>query len=287
MGPPDQLVLPAFFFQKPVSAPAGIYDIALAGEIPQYLAKTSQGALVLTSSSTGTTAIRRNGQTTMPSIFGVDCKGRVTVSQADTPYTWDISGTTTTFTSGTRDRSMVTYSLSRSTPNSRTARRSRYTESAQPRCPDTPPDLVAKAFPSARPLNPNGCGASQGFDFVPDFSFGSCCDGHDNCFDNCESGTFEGCNNQFHDCMRGQGACASSIKTSQTAPKQKSCLRQPFLMVSSILMHYRLRLPQSLVLLRPLFVLFEDGGLLLLVRGNEYRTRCIESRRQRTPRMLL
>ncbi|OTA95534.1 hypothetical protein M434DRAFT_379786 [Hypoxylon sp. CO27-5] len=212
MGAPDDYVLPAFFFQKPASAPAGIYDIVLSGKTLQYVAKTSQGGLVLTTSSTGTTPVRRNGQTIVTSIFGVDCKGRLTVTQNGSPYTWDISadGTTTTFTAGkaASNRTMVAYSLQKKAATKRKFRkRNMYTTGQAPRCPNSPPDLVAKVFPGARGLNPNGCGPANGIDFVPDFSFGSCCNGHDNCYDNCEQGTFESCNDDFHSCMRGSG-CA-------------------------------------------------------------------------------
>ena len=202
LGPADSLVLPAFFFQK--SAAAGVYDIVLAGNTPQYIAKTSTGALVLTGSSTGTTVTRRNGQSIITSIFGVDCKGRITVTQAGQSYVWGINGATTSFTAGSSNKTMVVYSLQRKA-TMRKVRKSIYTEGAAPRCPNSPADLSAKVFPGARGLAPNGCGAANGFDFVPDFSFGSCCDGHDNCYDNCESGTFEGCNDAFRQCMRTTG----------------------------------------------------------------------------------
>lgn len=207
MGPAAQLSLPAFAFQKPANAPSGVYDIVLVGSTPQYLAKTAQGGLVLTGSSTGATQVRRNNQNIITSIFGVDCKGRITVTQSGTSYVWDVSGATTKFTTGTAEKRMVTYSLRRAATvdRSRTKRRSIYTEGAAPRCPNSPPNLVAKVFPKARGLAPNGCGAANGFDFVPDFSFGSCCDDHDNCFDNCEKGSFESCNKDFGRCMRTRG----------------------------------------------------------------------------------
>lgn len=207
LGPASQLALPAFSFVKSANAPDGVYDIVLAGSTPQYLAKTSQGGLTLTSSSTGATQVRRNGQNIITSIFGVDCKGRITVTQASTSYVWDISGETTRFTAGTSEKRMVAYSLKRAATidRSRVSRRNPWNEGQAPRCPASPPDLMARVFPGARGLAPNGCGAANGFDFVPDFSFGSCCDDHDNCYDDCTGGTWESCNRAFGRCMRTRG----------------------------------------------------------------------------------
>lgn len=208
MGPPDSIALPYFFFQKPASG-SGAYDIVLAGGTPQYIAKAANGNMVLTSASTGTSPKTVNGQSIITSIFNVDCKGRINVKQGATQYTWDTNtdGTAATFVTGapTNNRTMVTYSMQMKAKAARNRRRSIWTEGKAPRCPSTPANLHAAVFPGARGLNPNGCGPANGVDFVPDFSFGSCCDGHDNCFDDCNGGSFEGCNNQFHDCMRGQG----------------------------------------------------------------------------------
>lgn len=169
MGPVSQLTFATFSFSKPINAPAGVFDIVLAGSTPQYLAKTSQGALVLTSSSTGATQIRRNGQNIITSIFGVDCKGRLTVTQAGVSYIWDITGESTRFTAGTSVKGMVTRSLKRAATidRSRKRRRNQWNEGQAPRCPADPPNLVAKVAPNARKPAVNGCGAAKGFDFVP------------------------------------------------------------------------------------------------------------------------
>lgn len=181
MGPPDSLALPYFFFQKPVSG-TGAYDIVLVGATPQYIAKTSTGSMILTTASTGTTAKTVNGQSIITSIFNVDCRGRITVMQGTTAYSWDINsdGTAATFLAGapTNNRTMITYSMAMKGKAAKNRRRSIWTEGRAPRCPNNPPGLHAAVFPGARGLNPNGCGSSKGFDFVPDFSFGSCCDNH-------------------------------------------------------------------------------------------------------------
>ncbi|KAK4612187.1 hypothetical protein CLAFUW4_13084 [Fulvia fulva] len=115
MGPPDSLVLPAFFFQKSANAPTGYFDLVLAGNKPQYVAKAANGGVVLTSASTGATAKNVNGQSIVTSISTVDCKGCFGVEQGNTAYTWDISanGQSTTLTTGTAslNRTMVAYSL--------------------------------------------------------------------------------------------------------------------------------------------------------------------------------
>ncbi|XXH02465.1 hypothetical protein Hte_008841 [Hypoxylon texense] len=208
MGHPNDYLPPVFFFQKPANAPEDVYDIVLAGSTLQYVAMTSQGDAVLTNSSIGNTPVQRDGQFMATSIFGVDCIGRISVTQDGSPYTWDISedGLSTTFTPGiaSSKKTMVAYSLQRQA-RMKLQRRNQYTEGKAPRCPKEPPDLVAKVFPGARGLEPNGCGPKHGIDFVPDLSFKACCNAHDNCYDDCENGTFETCNKKFHDCMTGPG----------------------------------------------------------------------------------
>jgi hypothetical protein len=52
----------------------------------------------------------------------------------------------------------------------------------------------------------NGCGPEGGFhgyDLVPDFNFGGCCDSHDRCFGTCDQ-TFGSCNNDFLSCAVGK-----------------------------------------------------------------------------------
>ncbi|OTB09274.1 hypothetical protein M426DRAFT_18647 [Hypoxylon sp. CI-4A] len=176
MGHPDDLALPTFFFQKPANILTEIYDIVLLGETLKYVAKTSQGGLVLTSSSTGPTAVERDDQTIVTSIFGVDCKGKLSVTENGSPFTWDISadGASTTFTPGiaTSNRSMVAYSLRMKDASRRSIRAgTKYNSGAAPRCPKIPDDLVARPVPGVREAAFNGCGPSNGADFVPDFGF--------------------------------------------------------------------------------------------------------------------
>lgn len=137
-------------------------------------------------------------------LFSVSCRGQISVTQAGKPFIWDISGKTTKMTAGSAGKGMVTYPLSLST-RSRKTRRSKYNSGVQLRCVKQPEALVASVRKDARALNPNGCGPANGVDFVPDFTFGKCCDGHDNCFDDCPNTTFESCNTDFHQCMRSDG----------------------------------------------------------------------------------
>ena len=181
LGPFQNLIFAPFFFQQPAGAPAGVYDIVLARSPPMYIAKTPQGQVMLTTSSTGASYVRRNGVQMATTIFGLDCKGRISVTQGGQKFTWDVSGSSTTMTAGiaSSNKTMLVAPLDKRSPQ-RLARRNKYTEGYAPRCPNSPPNLVAKVFPGARGLNPNGCGPANGIDFVPDFNFGKCCDAHDN-----------------------------------------------------------------------------------------------------------
>lgn len=65
-----------------------MYDLVLTGgSAPQYVARTSAGLVVLTSSSTGPNYVTRNGLSMVTSIFSVDCLGRISVSQGGKTYT--------------------------------------------------------------------------------------------------------------------------------------------------------------------------------------------------------
>ncbi|PPJ54286.1 hypothetical protein CBER1_06563 [Cercospora berteroae] len=207
-GPADKLVLQPFSFSKPANAPNGVYDIVVAGSTPQYLGKKSQGALVVTGSSTGTTEQTRMGKESLPPSLD-----------------WTIVNGSPRFTAGTSNKQMVTYPLKRAAAaaRARKVRRSKYTEGYAPRCPNSPPGLVAKVRPGARAAEKNGCGAANGFDFVPDFSFGTCCDDHDLCFDNCESGTYEECNANFGNCMRTRGC--DYLNNWYSYPVYLSCIK--------------------------------------------------------------
>lgn len=184
--------------------------MVLAGSPPKYVAKLANGNVVLTTSSTGAQQVTRNRLQMQTTLFTVSCKGQIGVTQGGKSFTWDVSGRTTKMTEGTAAKGMVTYPLSLSA-RTRKTRRSKYNSGAQPRCVKQPEALVAFVRPNARGLNPNGCGPANGFDYVPDFGFGNCCNGHDNCYDDCANSSFESCNTDFHNCMRGDGCAASNV----------------------------------------------------------------------------
>jgi hypothetical protein len=146
----------------------------------------------------------------------------MTVKQGTTEYIWKVSGTYTTATPGTRSDSDPGILLLPTQALGQKKRRSigkralprcadypgKFTDNTKaPRCPNYPRNIISNVRPGARGAQSNGCGPANGVDFVPDFTFGSCCDRHDICYDDPECGLFEGCNNDFHNCMRNEG-CA-------------------------------------------------------------------------------
>ncbi|KAM5343023.1 hypothetical protein ACJ41O_013989 [Fusarium nematophilum] len=163
---------PLYRFEKPTNGPDRLYDLVLTGSTTKlYVTKKANSAgVVFTESSTG-------GQVAdglVTTIFSVSCKGYMTARHASVDYIWRDTE------EGTKEG----------------------TELA-PRCLNYPQQVEAFLKDNARPSNSNGCGPANGVDRVPDWKFGSCCDGHDNCFDDCGE-TFERCNDVFHGCMKGK-----------------------------------------------------------------------------------
>ncbi|KAB2569778.1 hypothetical protein DBV05_g11542 [Lasiodiplodia theobromae] len=72
---------------------------------------------------------------------------------------------------------------------------------AYPRCPAAPTGLVSTVRPGARQPMANGTCAQMGGAKVPNFDFTGCCDAHDLCFDNCDTGTFDSCNSVMGSCI--------------------------------------------------------------------------------------
>lgn len=224
MGRPDDYVPPTYTFVMPDGAATGLYDIMLVGS-NLYLALSSDGSIIFTDSSTRG-FVQPNGQTVITTVFGVSCKGYMTVSDGTTEYIWKASADGyTSATPGTRVDSdpgillLPTAALGgdstaqkRSIGQKRAAPRcadynGKFTTGAQPRCPNYPSKILSNVRSGVRGPQSNGCGPANGFDFVPDWTFTQCCNRHDLCFDDPECGLFETCNRDFHSCMRGDG-CA-------------------------------------------------------------------------------
>lgn len=170
-----------------------LFDLVINDSPRQYIARRSDGSVVLTDSS-------KNDDELKTSIFEVTCQGRITVRIGPQYYTWTVSEKGTVMEAGEGTPETM-YTLP-DRPAAQLRRRTKAQEGVAPRCNSSPRPLEARVFPGARPNNPNQCG-SDSFN-VPDLSFGSCCDRHDNDYDNCGL-TFEEGNNNFRSCMRGEG----------------------------------------------------------------------------------
>ncbi|KZV96551.1 hypothetical protein EXIGLDRAFT_732982 [Exidia glandulosa HHB12029] len=207
---------PTFYFSKPASGPDGFYDIAMVteGSGVQYLARTSAGEVILVSvSSEGHNPVDVNGVDVVTTLFSITCEGYIsassTLTSPATSYIWDTDSTYGTLLEGEASREGSIFTVpARSPPSSTPDQRKRakrllssYSSGSAPRCRSWPPRLWANVRPGARGLNPNGCGSGATSQWIPQFNFGGCCNDHDNCFDNCENGSFEGCNDVFTNCM--------------------------------------------------------------------------------------
>lgn len=197
---------PTYYFEKPANAPAGLYDIVLAGSNPkQYIAMGTNGDMQFTSGSTN--GVVRNRLIT--TVFGVDCKGFLTVAQGKTSYTWVGTDSGSTANPGASNNGMVLLPKAMKNPiparpSSRSPKqqekRTWAEDGLDPRCWGAPSNVIAAVKPGARPQQANGCGSGATASFIPNWNFGDCCNAHDFCYDDCGR-TWEGCNFDFLGCM--------------------------------------------------------------------------------------
>jgi hypothetical protein len=221
--------LPEFGFAETDSGPSGYYDlVAVVDGASVYVALEPATMEVHTStSSSNGQQPDQNGFVT--SIFSFSCDGRIVIGDASgTVYTWQVGsdGVNTVMVEGTPstdeqilliltdmpvgyDPNYTAYDNSLTRRHSRYGsmpdlqrRESPYTDGSQPRVPYSPANLVSKPFPNARPMQFNGCGSGSTSAWIPQLNFGTCCDNHDYCYDNCQSGQVELCNNQY--CSPGE-----------------------------------------------------------------------------------
>ncbi|KAM5349929.1 hypothetical protein ACJ41O_006434 [Fusarium nematophilum] len=195
---------PLYKFEKPSDGPAGLYDLVMVGggSKPYIAINVNTGEVVSTSSST------QGAQGFVTTVFGVSCKGYMTVQHENQEFVWKGASNdeeTIVAPGGPSMQGIVALPNSARTQPSEAAdkRRSYATEGRAPLCPNAPHYVISYLKAGARGNNPNGCGPANGIDVVPDWNFGRCCDEHDNCFDNCGV-SFEHCNSAFHSCMRGK-----------------------------------------------------------------------------------
>ncbi|KAF7552337.1 hypothetical protein G7Z17_g4405 [Cylindrodendrum hubeiense] len=201
---------------KPSDGPSGIYDVVLVdGNTKLYIAKKADsGEVVFTTQSTHG-SVQNNLITT---IFSVSCGGEMEIVVDNTSYKWRSTddGSELIVADGTNHGTIVLLPKDAFTPLETVPaptpkmRRTYAAEGSAPRCPNRPADIIATLKSGARGNNPNGCGSDNGIgSYVPDWNYGTCCDGHDNCYDEC-SETFETCNDVFLTCMRGKSLAGLS-----------------------------------------------------------------------------
>ncbi|KAI5361605.1 Putative PAN/Apple domain-containing protein [Septoria linicola] len=169
---------PKFFFQKAASAPAGLYDLVVAGPQMHYVAKAADGEVVLTLASTGTTAEDVNGRTIVTSIFTVDCDGRIGAMHEGIHYSLEVNANIS-FTAGSRlpDSTLVAVDFDalgvsrnqQEISRNRLELRSLSKKRSDSRCPA---GQRAIAKPGAPPDEANGCGPPGAAKLVPELSFG-------------------------------------------------------------------------------------------------------------------
>jgi hypothetical protein len=221
--------LPTFKFQATDSGPSNYYDlVAVVDGAPVYVALELTTMEVHTSSSSSN-GMQADDNGFVTSLFSFSCDGHVVIGDASgAVYKWQIGSddVNTIMTEGSPSDDDQILLISTTMPvgfdpnyadydNTLTRRHSRYgsmpelqrrispyTDGSQPRVPSSPANLVSKPRPGARSMQSNGCGSGSTAAWIPQLNFGSCCNMHDYCYDNCQGGTKELCNSQY--CTAGE-----------------------------------------------------------------------------------
>lgn len=78
----------------------------------------------------------------------------------------------------------------------------KFTKGKQPRCHESPDDVLTRVKSTKHQVVPRGCGAKgiRSNKLVAEYRFHSCCNRHDVCYSDCRE-TFELCNFEFKECM--------------------------------------------------------------------------------------
>ncbi|KAI1383093.1 uncharacterized protein F4822DRAFT_440774 [Hypoxylon trugodes] len=203
---PETLVLPAFYLQ-PISGVSNVYDLVYAGSsTPQYVAMTNTGNVVLVSASTGT-SFKNNRVTT---IFSVDCYGRISVSQGGSKYTWSTDGSTSRFVKATTPANNMK-ALPVNIPEVQSALKHRrrnkelaarlmkrsYSDGPAPKCPASPPALVAGTKAGYKYGEGNFCDNLSDYWSLSPFDFDGSCAVQSLCYDQCKDFGWQSCNGIF------------------------------------------------------------------------------------------
>ena len=185
-------------------APVGLYDLVVTGHGLQYVAKAADGALVLTSASTGSTAQIVDGREIVTSIFTIDCDGRIGVMNDGIHYSWNISPDdgSIAFSPGAHSMDITIIALDLDKVGSSMSHlelRDLDKRSDTKRCPN---GQHAVDKPGIGPPTANGCGSVKNHKHIPELGFHNCCNAHDICYDTCAEQSCDHCNDAFFTCMK-------------------------------------------------------------------------------------
>ncbi|PSK42215.1 hypothetical protein B9Z65_4129 [Elsinoe australis] len=217
--------LPTFTFEQPQGAQDGYFDlVTTVNDKKLYVAVyTDNGAVFTSAISSGGQKLVEQG-TSRPwisTIFKFTCAGTMAITVDGTTYVWSItSAGGTQMKPGTPDKTTDVFIAPKLDLN-QLQKRDQYTDGQAPRVPRNPGGLTSRTRSGARGMSSNGCGSGPTRDLIPQFNFGTCCDHHDFCYDNCKGGqvescdnqycapgTFEGCNDSFYSCLKDTACTA-------------------------------------------------------------------------------
>jgi secretory phospholipase A2 len=181
-----------------------------------YMALFKDGALGWANRSSNGQSYTANNYVT--TVFALECNGRVHAGiDGATELAFSISDEDGVATLSPNTENANTLVVVPDEQHSQTELRRELQKRDHPRCPagKTAVDKVPR--PAG---NPNGCGAADMPDFVPDGVFKDCCNDHDQCYSTCSAG-FDQCNDNFLTCLKKK--CDSEYKGFFKAPIRLSC----------------------------------------------------------------
>lgn len=171
---------------------------------PQFVAMNTQGRIVLTGSSTGTT-FKGNLVTTM---FNADCFGVLSITQGGSSWSWTTNGAESRLVKGASKNMKALPKVIPAVQEARKHRRRNqalaerlvkrgYTDGPAPKCPREPANLVARTKQGYKRDAGNFCeDLNENWGFSP-FSFDGSCAIQSLCYDQCEDMGWQSCNGIF------------------------------------------------------------------------------------------
>lgn len=232
---PSTFTVPSFHLEA-VSGVSDVYDMVYT-ETGQYVAMTTDGQVILVDASTGTSF---NGDH-VTSIFTLDCKGTISITQGGSKYTWSTQGESCSIArADTPKNNMKALPLSVpkvempdrkraaeliETLKARGAIKARVnTDFKEPQCPNTPAGLVMKTKPDYEMGEGNFCEDLSEWWGLSPFDFDTACEIQSLCFDQCENFSFAGCVAIFSYSM--YFTCAENFESWWDVIKAGACAAQ-------------------------------------------------------------